>query len=50
LPLIIKWLKQTFAARFNAQSKRRGHLWAGRAKIRLVSSPPAECPQVPERR
>jgi REP element-mobilizing transposase RayT len=33
LPSIIKWLKQTFAARFNTRYQRRGHLWANRAKI-----------------
>jgi REP element-mobilizing transposase RayT len=39
MPLIIKWLKQTFSARFNVRYERRGHLWANRAKIRPWKGP-----------
>jgi REP element-mobilizing transposase RayT len=34
LPVMIKWLKQTFSARFNARYQRKGHVWGGRAKVK----------------
>ncbi|MDR3357070.1 MAG: transposase, partial [Spirochaetaceae bacterium] len=41
LPAIMKWLKQTFAQRYNRDNGRTGHLWGGpgRARIR-VGGPP----------
>ncbi|MDR3355722.1 MAG: hypothetical protein LBO04_00830 [Spirochaetaceae bacterium] len=30
LPAIMKWLKQTFAIRYNRDNGRTGHLWGGR--------------------
>jgi REP element-mobilizing transposase RayT len=48
LPLMIKWLKQTFSARFNALYKRTGHLWAGRAKV-CPWTEQKDCPPPPRR-
>jgi REP element-mobilizing transposase RayT len=30
LPAIMKWVKQTFAARFNRRDRRTGHIWGDR--------------------
>jgi hypothetical protein len=43
LPVIMKWLKQTFAVRFNKLDKRRGHSWGDRYRSRVLEGePPAE--------
>jgi REP element-mobilizing transposase RayT len=34
LPAIMKWLKQTFAARFNVMMKRTGHIWGAQGCTR----------------
>ena len=36
LPAIMKWLKQTFAQRYNRQERRSGHIWGDRYWSRIV--------------
>ncbi|MDR3356749.1 MAG: hypothetical protein LBO04_06130 [Spirochaetaceae bacterium] len=36
LPAIMKWLKQTFAQRYNRDSGRTGHLWGDRYWSRIL--------------
>jgi REP element-mobilizing transposase RayT len=36
LPEIMKWMKQVFAQRFNAESGREGHVWGDRYWSRIV--------------
>jgi hypothetical protein len=41
LPLIMQWMKQTFAVRFNVYAGRTGHIWGDRYRSRvLVGEPP----------
>jgi hypothetical protein len=43
LPNILKWLKQTFAQRYNRAAGRIGHLWGDRYGSRIVEGePPGE--------
>jgi hypothetical protein len=42
LPAIMKWLKQTFAARFNARNGRSGHIWGDRYWSRVLEGEPPE--------
>jgi hypothetical protein len=36
LPLIMKWMKQTFAQRYNREAGRTGHIWGDRYWSRIV--------------
>jgi REP element-mobilizing transposase RayT len=40
LPWILKWLKQTFAQRYNRATGRIGHLWGDRYGSRIVEGEP----------
>jgi REP element-mobilizing transposase RayT len=43
LPAIMKWMKQTFAQRYNRAEGRIGHIWGDRYWSRIVEgAPPAE--------
>jgi REP element-mobilizing transposase RayT len=40
LPVIMQWIKQTFAARFNVLDGRTGHIWGDRYESEIVPGPP----------
>ncbi|MDR2247284.1 MAG: transposase [Treponema sp.] len=42
LPAIMKWMKQTFAARYNRAEGRIGHIWGDRYWSRVVEGEPPE--------
>jgi hypothetical protein len=42
LPDILKWLKQTFAVRYNVKTGRIGHIWGDRYKSVIVDGEPPE--------
>jgi REP element-mobilizing transposase RayT len=42
LPIIMKWLKQTFAQRYNRVEGRIGHIWGDRYGSRIVEGEPPE--------
>jgi hypothetical protein len=42
LPLIMQWMKQTFAVRFNVCGGRTGHIWGDRYWSRIVAGEPPE--------
>jgi REP element-mobilizing transposase RayT len=42
LPAIMKWLKQTFAQRYNRAAGRIGHIWGDRYWSRIVVGEPPE--------
>jgi REP element-mobilizing transposase RayT len=43
LPEILKWLKQTFAVRYNVKTGRIGHIWGDRYKsVILEGDPPGD--------
>jgi REP element-mobilizing transposase RayT len=42
LPDIMKWLKQTFAQRYNRETGRSGHIWGDRYWSRIVEREPLE--------
>jgi REP element-mobilizing transposase RayT len=42
LPRIMKWLKQTFAERYNRETGRTGHIWGDRYWSRVVEGEPPE--------
>ncbi|MDR2246236.1 MAG: transposase [Treponema sp.] len=42
LPAIMKWMKQTFAARFNRVEGRIGHIWGDRYWSRVMEGEPPE--------
>ncbi|MDR3355685.1 MAG: transposase [Spirochaetaceae bacterium] len=42
LPAIMKWLKQTFAQRYNRDSGRTGHLWGDRYWSRILEVEPPD--------
>jgi hypothetical protein len=42
LPAIMKWLKQTFAQRYNRETGRTGHIWGDRYWSRVVEGEPPE--------
>ncbi|MDR3357192.1 MAG: transposase [Spirochaetaceae bacterium] len=42
LPAIMKWLKQTFAQRYNRDDGRTGHLWGDRYWSRIMEGEPPE--------
>jgi REP element-mobilizing transposase RayT len=42
LPAIMKWLKQTFAARYNRAEGRIGHIWGDRYWSRVMEGEPPE--------
>jgi hypothetical protein len=41
LPAIMKWLKQTFAARFNRLDGRTGHIWGDRYESWILEGEPS---------
>ncbi|MDR3356427.1 MAG: transposase [Spirochaetaceae bacterium] len=43
LPAIMKWLKQTFAIRYNRDNGRTGHLWGDRYWSRILEGEPPDC-------
>jgi REP element-mobilizing transposase RayT len=42
LPAIMKWLKQTFAQRYNRETGRTGHIWGDRYWSRILDGDPPE--------
>jgi hypothetical protein len=42
LPYILKWLKQTFAVRYNVMAGRSGHIWGDRYWSLIVEGEPPE--------
>jgi hypothetical protein len=42
LPDILKWMKQTFAVRYNVMTGRIGHIWGDRYKSSIVDGDPPE--------
>jgi hypothetical protein len=42
LPAIMKWVKQTFAARFNRRDGRSGHIWGDRYVSWILEGEPEE--------
>ncbi|MDR2784938.1 MAG: transposase [Treponema sp.] len=42
LPAIMKWLKQTFAQRYNRETGRIGHIWGDRYWSRILEGEPPE--------
>jgi REP element-mobilizing transposase RayT len=42
LPSIMKWLKQTFAERYNRETGRTGHIWGDRYWSRILEGEPPE--------
>jgi hypothetical protein len=42
LPEIMKWLKQTFAQRYNRETGRIGHIWGDRYGSEIVEGEPPE--------
>jgi hypothetical protein len=40
LPLIMQWMKQTFAVRFNVYAGRTGHIWGDRYWSRVLAGEP----------
>jgi REP element-mobilizing transposase RayT len=42
LPMIMKWLKQTFAQRYNRQEGRIGHIWGDRYGSEVMEGNPPE--------
>jgi hypothetical protein len=42
LPAIMKWLKQTFAQRYNRDNGRTGHLWGDRYWSRILGGEPPD--------
>jgi hypothetical protein len=42
LPWILKWIKQTFAVRYNLQAGRTGHLWGDRYWSVILEGEPEE--------
>ncbi|MDR3356531.1 MAG: transposase [Spirochaetaceae bacterium] len=42
LPAIMKWLKQTFAIRYNRYNGRMGHLWGDRYRSRILEGEPPD--------
>ncbi|MDR2785273.1 MAG: hypothetical protein LBB83_05105, partial [Treponema sp.] len=42
LPAIMKWLKQTFAQRYNRETGRTGHIWGDRYWSRILEGEPPE--------
>ncbi|MDR3356691.1 MAG: transposase [Spirochaetaceae bacterium] len=42
LPAIMKWLKQTFAIRYNRDNGRTGHLWGDRYWSRILEGEPPD--------
>ena len=42
LPAIMKWMKQTFAQRYNRAARRIGHIWGDRYWSRILEGDPPE--------
>jgi REP element-mobilizing transposase RayT len=42
LPDIMKWMKQTFAQRYNRETGRTGHIWGDRYWSRILEGEPPE--------
>jgi REP element-mobilizing transposase RayT len=42
LPVIMQWMKQTFAQRYNAQTGRTGHIWGDRYWSLILEGEPPE--------
>jgi hypothetical protein len=42
LPVILKWMKQVFAQRYNAATGRIGHIWGDRYWSRILEGEPVE--------
>jgi hypothetical protein len=40
LPVIMQWVKQTYAARYNVYDGRTGHIWGDRYWSKIVDGPP----------
>jgi hypothetical protein len=44
----MKWMKQVFAQRYNAEAGRIGHIWGDRYWSRIVEGEPVESPANPQ--
>jgi hypothetical protein len=42
LPVIMKWVKQTYAVRYNVYDGRTGHIWGDRYESEIVMGPPED--------
>jgi hypothetical protein len=42
LPEIMKWVKQTYAVRYNVHDGRTGHIWGDRYQSVIVDGPPED--------
>jgi hypothetical protein len=40
LPIIMQWIKQTYACRYNVYDGRTGHIWGDRYESEVVEGPP----------
>jgi hypothetical protein len=40
LPVIMQWVKQTYAVRYNVYDGRTGHIWGDRYESEIVAGPP----------
>jgi hypothetical protein len=42
LPVIMQWVKQTYAVRYNVYDGRTGHIWGDRYESEIVMGPPED--------
>jgi REP element-mobilizing transposase RayT len=42
LPIVMQWIKQTFACRYNAMKRLDGHTWGDRYWSKIVEGPPKD--------
>jgi REP element-mobilizing transposase RayT len=42
LPVVMQWIKQTFACRYNVYDGRTGHIWGDRYESVIVEGPPED--------
>jgi REP element-mobilizing transposase RayT len=42
LPIVMQWIKQTFACRYNVYDGRTGHIWGDRYESVIVEGPPKD--------
>jgi hypothetical protein len=42
LPVIMQWVKQTYAVRYNVYDGRTGHIWGDRYWSKILSGPPED--------
>jgi hypothetical protein len=42
LPVVMQWIKQTYACRYNVYDGRTGHIWGDRYWSKIVEGPPKD--------